>query len=425
MQIGPMTTLDFSTILDPSDSPVPSGIRTESGLRTRDASELRKMLEPHLADYGITRVAHLTGFDFVGLPVHMAVKPQGRTLSSGSGKGPTPDASWVSAVMECAEQAVWESLNFDVVGANDAAQVVEASEAMMRRMGVAVVEGRRLAHLKGAIWSDQLPVRWVPGWDIVSGREIYVPECLVTVAGPGRDLTLKPFVTGSNGLASGAHILEAVLSGLQEVIERDGVCLRTQIDPAPKIRGDELLQQCAPDIAQKITRAGVQLEVLDASTEIGVPTIVAYLHDVEGGRTGVFKGAGAGVSNGTALVRAVTEAAQARCLIVSGARDDIFETMRTSATSRPAVKLPLPEAQLEAGVDHGTGDILGDIQWMVGNLVSAGFDQVIVLRHTPPGDPIQVARVIVPGLEGYQFAFAQTGERSVQWAAARENRKSA
>jgi ribosomal protein S12 methylthiotransferase accessory factor len=411
-----MSRLDFSEILDPRDPPVPSGIRTESGLRTRDASELRALLQPHLADYGITRVAHLTGFDFVDLPVHMAVKPQGRTLSSGSGKGPTTDASWVSAVMECAEQAIWESLELDTV---------EASAAMMRRLGVDVVDGGRLPHLKGAIWGDHIPVNWVPGWDIVSGREVYVPHCLVTVAVPGQDLTLKPFTPGSNGLASGAHILEAILSGLQEVIERDGVCLHTQIDPAPRIRGDELLQQCAPDIAEKITRSGLQLEVLDASTEIGVPTIVAYLHDIEGGRTGVFKGAGAGVSNATALVRAVTEAAQARCLIVSGARDDIFETMRTSATSRAGMKLFLPEEQLQPGIDHGTGDILGDIQWMVGNLVSAGFDQVIVLRHTPPGDPIQVARVIVPGLEGYQFAFAQTGERAVQWAAGRENRKSA
>jgi ribosomal protein S12 methylthiotransferase accessory factor len=374
------------------------------------------MLKPHLSDYGITRVAHLTGFDLVGLPVHMAVKPQGRSLSSGSGKGPTTDASWISAVMECAEQAVWESLKFEAI---------EASEAMLRRMGVAVADGRQLPQLKGTIWNDQLPVRWIPGWDIVAGREIFVPECLVTVSLPGEDPSLKPFVSGSNGLASGAHILEAILSGLQEVIERDGVCLRTQIDPSPRICGDELLQECAPDIAKKITNSGLQLEVRDASTEIGVPTIVTYLHDIEGGRTGVFKGAGAGVSNATALVRAVTEAAQARCLIVAGARDDMFETMRTSSTSQPASKLSLPGEQLLAGVDHGTGDVIGDLQWMVGNLVSAGFEQVIVLRHTPPGDPIQVARVIVPGLEGYQFSYAKTGQRAATRANLRENRRSA
>ena len=411
-----MTMVDFSTILDPRDPPLPTGIRTESGLRTRNAQDLRSALSTYLSDYGITRVAHLTGFDCVGLPVHMAVKPQGRSLSSGSGKGPTPDASWVSAVMECAEQAVWESLQFEAV---------EASESTMRRMGIRVADGHRLAQLKGATWNDNVPVRWIPGWDIVSGRETYVPECLVSMALPGEDRSLKPFVTGSNGLASGAHILEAVLSGLQEVIERDGVCLRTQIDPAPRIRGDELLRQCAPDIAATLEKSGVQLEVLDAGTEIGVPTIVAYLHDVVGGQTGVFKGAGAGVSNGTALVRAVTEAAQARCLIVAGARDDIFETMRSSARNRAAQPLTFLGDQLHAGVDNGTGDVLRDIEWMVGMLVASGFDQVIVFRHSLPGDPVQVARVIVPGLEGYQFADATTGERAASRALARELRESA
>ena len=47
-----MPTLNFSQILKPSDPPVPSGIRTKSGLHTRNTSELRAFLEPYLADYG-------------------------------------------------------------------------------------------------------------------------------------------------------------------------------------------------------------------------------------------------------------------------------------------------------------------------------------------------------------------------------------
>lgn len=410
-----MTPLDFGPILDPLDPPLPTGLRTESGLRTRDAGELRTMLQPHLSDYGITRVAHLTGFDYVGLPVHMAVKPQGRTLSSGSGKGPTTDASWVSAVMECAEQAVWESLSYDAV---------QASESAMRRMGITVADGTRLPHMRGAIWNEHLPIKWVPGWDIVSGREIYVPESLVSVSLWGEP-TLKPFVSGSNGLASGAHILEAVLSGLQEVIERDGVCLRSSITHSEKLQGEELLQATAPGIAERLERSGLQLEVVDCQTEIGVPTVVAYLHDAVGGQTGSFKGAGAGVSNATALARAVTEAAQARCLIVAGARDDMFETMRSAATSRPEREHPRHPNQLQPGVDHGSGNVLADLNWMVDRLVEAGLDQVIVFRHTQPDEPVQVARVIVPGLEGYQFSFAQTGARAAAYLASHTERRSA
>jgi len=402
-----MPTLNLTRIVDPADPPLPEGIVTESGRRTRPASELRAYLTPYLPDYGITRVAHLTGFDHVGLPVHMAVKPQGRTLSSGSGKGPVPDASWVSAVMECCEQSVWEGLRLESV---------HASRAMLQRMGVSVVDGNRLPHMRGAIWNEEVPIDWVPGWDIVAGEEVWVPESLVTVSLAGEG-NLKPFVSGSNGLASGAHVLEALLSGLQEVIERDGLALRTVVDPAPYVAGMAVLADSAPAIAERIERSGLILEVVDATTEVGVPIAAAYLHEPEGGTTGSFKGMGAGVNMATALTRAVTEAAQGRCLIVAGARDDIFETMRAAAVRfSSAPRVPVT-GELSAGVDHSTGSVLGDIEWMVERLVAAGFPQVIVLRHTSPGDPVQVVRVIVPGMEGYPFSFSQLGERARTWRA--------
>lgn len=402
------TSLDLSGVLLSSDPSLGAGLATESGRRSRPADQLRAELTPHLRDYGITRVAHLTGFDNVGLPVHMAVKPQGRTLSSGSGKGVTPDASWVSAVMECCEQSVWETLDLPMV---------HASQKLMGRMGVTAADGWALPHMKGALWHEDLPVDWVPGWDIVAGEEVWVPASLVTVtlAGEGN---LKPFVSGSNGLASGAHVLEALLSGLQEVIERDGLFLRTVVDPAPHTGGTELLRTAAPEVAERIERSGLTLEVVDATTEVGVPIAAAYLHEPEGGRTGSFKGMGAGVNMSTALVRAVTEAAQGRCLIVAGARDDIFETARAASVRFSSPPREPVAGQLTAGEDHSTGSVIGDIEWMVGRLVASGFDQVIVLRHTSPDDPVQVVRVIVPGLEGYPFSFSQPGRRGASWSAA-------
>ena len=61
-----------------------------------------------LADYGVTRVAHLTHLDRVGIPVHTAHKPAGKSLSNGSGKGVTPEASRIGAMMEAIEQTYWE-----------------------------------------------------------------------------------------------------------------------------------------------------------------------------------------------------------------------------------------------------------------------------------------------------------------------------
>jgi len=397
--------LNFDPLLTPADFPLPVGIATESGRRTRPTEELRAFLTPHLEAYGITRVAHLTGFDYVGLNVHMAVKPQGRSLSSGSGKGATPDASWVSAVMECCEQSVWETLDLDLM---------HSSRTMMQRLGATVVDGHSLPQVKGAHWHDDLPVDWTPGWDIVAGEEVWVPAAMVMVNQPGRGPRM-PFVSGSNGLASGAHVLEALLSGLQEAIERDGLTLRTIINPAPYVNGLDILRQAAPSVAERIERSGLILQTVNATTEIGVPIAAAYLKEHEGGTTGSFKGMGAGLSMSTALVRAVTEAAQSRCLIVAGARDDLFETSRSASVSKPAPRHEIPVGNLEAGTDYATGSVTGDIEWMVTQLVASGFERVIVIRHTAPEDPVQVVRVIVPGLEGYPFSSAAPGQRAKTW----------
>lgn len=399
-----MTTLNWDGVLSPRDPELPVALATESGLRTRSVDELRAFLTPYLPDYGITRVAHLTGFDNVGLPVHMAVKPQGKTLSSGSGKGSLPNASWVSAVMECSEQAVWENLDLETVN---------ATESMMRRLGVNVVDVNRIAAMTGTPDLHDLPCDWVAGWDIVGGREIYVPEPCVGVA-QGWIRAHRPFVSGSNGLASGAHVLEAVLSGLQEVIERDGMTLNTTAIHAPEVDPMNLLEIAAPSVAERVQRAGLRLEAVDCRTEIGVPTMVAYLYD-DHSPVGTFKGAGAGTSNRTALVRAVTEAAQARCLIVAGARDDIFESSRTAGVTNLTKPREVPPPIFTDDFSQPVSSVLEAITWMVDRLVSCGFDQVIVLRHSLPGDPVQVVRVIVPGVEGYHFSYSKLGKRAIQF----------
>jgi ribosomal protein S12 methylthiotransferase accessory factor len=394
--------LDF--LVTSADPPL-AEVRTSSGTRSREAADLRHELSQVLADYGITRVAHLTGFDRLGIPVHMAVKPQGRSLASGSGKGLTKDASWVSAVMEACEQAVWEDLRLESW---------EASQQTMRANGYRTVDGAKCAQMKRSIWTDSTPVLWTSGIDIMDGLPRYVPSSLVDVS-PIPARSLRPFVSGSNGLASGAHILEAMLSGLLEVIERDGLTLYSHVRQRPMSDGIPILHEVEPMLAECVMRAGVDLRIIDATSDIGVPTVVAYVYDTPGGRTGVFKGAGAGLSVGTALVRAVTEALQARCVIVAGARDDIFDSMRSAAVTRQHTAPP-PTAPAPTLVDHSTGSIESDLSWLAQRLRDSSHDQIVVLRHTKPSDLVQVVRVIVPGLEGYRFSHAGFGLRAQKLA---------
>src|SRR5215510_3301976 len=64
---------------------------------------------------GITRIADLTGLDTLGIPVFAAIRPLGRSLSTQQGKGTTPLAARVSALMESLETWTAEHLALPVV----------------------------------------------------------------------------------------------------------------------------------------------------------------------------------------------------------------------------------------------------------------------------------------------------------------------
>lgn len=122
------------------------------------------------------------------------------------------------------------------------------------------------------------------------------------------------------------------------------------------------------------------------------------------------------MTTATALVRAVTEAAQGRTLVVAGARDDIFASQRRSSIGFRARRND-PVARISpaaASSAAGGGSVLGDLSWMAGRLEASGFDRIVVVRHTDPTDPVQVVRVVVPGLEGYPSALARPGPRSIE-----------
>ena len=62
-----------------------------------------EMIGPLLGRFGITRLADITGLDFLGVPVAQAVRPCAATVTVSQGKGATLAAAMVSAAMEAIE----------------------------------------------------------------------------------------------------------------------------------------------------------------------------------------------------------------------------------------------------------------------------------------------------------------------------------
>ncbi|MFI4997214.1 MAG: YcaO-like family protein, partial [Hyphomicrobiales bacterium] len=183
--------------------------RVVEPLRTQEA------LASKLALLGVTRVADVTGLDYIGIPVMMSVRPLSRTLSVNQGKGLTREEARTSAIMEsveyfCAERTQ-ENLIRQPLDSFEPRQFVLPKRSLRRRL------------------APRTAIPWVPGRDLMSGRTVLVPEEVVRL-----DFSVPQpehygwFRSTSNGLAAGNTLAEASLHAICELVERDAFSLWLQ-----------------------------------------------------------------------------------------------------------------------------------------------------------------------------------------------------
>ena len=173
-------------------------------------------MSPFLPSLGITRLANVTGLDRVGIPVYMSCRPNSRSLAVSQGKGLSNISAKVSALMESTEQ--WHG-EF-----NSCLTRVESYAHL--KSGALVCDPDLLPLVERSAFTSSRPIPWAMGTDLLSGRPIWVPYEMVHV---NTTVPFVPgsgcFVSGSNGLASGNNLLEAILHGLYELVERDALAL--------------------------------------------------------------------------------------------------------------------------------------------------------------------------------------------------------
>jgi YcaO-like protein with predicted kinase domain len=367
-------------------------------------------MRPLMPAMGITRLAVLTGLDIVGLPVVMAVRPNARSLAVSSGKGLTLAAAMASALMEAVELYHAERVGVPLL----------LSTYREMRCSHAVVDLDRLPRLSVSRFHHDRPILWAEGFDLLSRESKWLPFELVH-----NNFSL-PFPAGSgcfpmnsNGLASGNHILEAVSHGLCEVIERDALALWHRRSIACKRRRRIDLRtitdaNCVTAL-DRLTTAGLDAGVWNITSDVGIPAFECLIVDRDPQvfrRTYATSGSGCHPDPGTALLRAITEAAQGRMIYIAGSRDDrdrdaydessdpnVVQGVRTDIadTSGPRQRFEPAPASIRPAFAQ-------DVRWQLDQLRAAGVDEVLVVDLARAEFQVPVVRVIVPGLEGIDGA---------------------
>lgn len=288
-------------------------------IREIAASESLARLRPVLPDYGITRLANITGLDTVGIPVWTVVRPFGRSLSVSQGKGVTQELAMVSGIMESIE-------------------VFHAEQRLPRRLtrglfecerNPAFISPHRLFLRADADLSER-KIPWAKGQDLFDHDMKWIPAELFDL-----DFS-KPreppvFLATSNGLASGNTRAEAIVHGLCEVVERDQVSFWSieQEEPGTEPNRRVILQSikdpiCQP-LLQKCLAAGLQVFVWSLAINIDIPVFACTVADrnVQTLYPQQTTGYGCHPVATVALARAITEAAQSRLTHISGLREDM------------------------------------------------------------------------------------------------------
>lgn len=358
---------------------------------------------PFARQIGITRVGNVTGLDHIGIPVAIAVRPNSRSFSVSQGKGLILSQARASALMEAIELFHGEDLTV---------RTRVASHREISADGCAVEPSTLCG--TGTPLPDGAKIAWIEGYDLLCRERCWVPWEIVHT-----DYTLPTshsgahFLSGTNGIAAGNHMLEALSAAVCELIEHDAVALwhARRLDQRARCRIDiaSIDDEDCCALLDKYQKAGLAPRVWDVTSDIQISTFVCDIPSTGDGRFGSlrrFRGAGCHPNRAVALVRALTEAAQIRLTYISGNRDDLppseyteSQQEKIGAALLDAVSQDAEPREFRQIPNFDADDLALDLNWELKCLQSVGVKRVIAIDLTRSDIGIPVVRIVTPGLE--------------------------
>lgn len=359
--------------------------------RTSHPSDTLKRFAPRMKDAGITRLADVTGLDWIGVPVYQAIRPLSHNLSVSQGKGLTHLQAKVSAMMEAFE--LFHAEVFSVP--TTCCSVVD----MRPRISYSP---DTLALMEGQWIPEHVPLRWAKGANLLTRREEWVPKdlCCLDFTVQNR-LACAPFAATSNGLASGNTYGEAIVHGLYEVIERDATA-RARLDNAPPHKSldtSTIRSRTVQGLLHRLQACHVEFTLIDVTGPTGIPCFEVELHD-QSLNTSVW-GSGCHMNASTAMVRAITEACQTRVTYIAGTRDDL-RYPDSGVTRSPLPRHPPAPVMALEPLQHRPAPARfttsGQIQALAQGIFGLTGVAPIVLDLSLPGLGIPVVYLVAPGM---------------------------
>ncbi|MBZ5536551.1 MAG: YcaO-like family protein [Acidobacteriia bacterium] len=362
----------------------------------------------------------ITRLDVAGVPVFVSIRPDAQqgSLCVNAGKGLSTEEARVGAYMESIEYAF--------------AEHHRSSLKVLRRPARDLYDGSTrpeaildFCPMMNVSIDLDAPMSCVEAHDVDTGDRYLVPAELVFFPFPDDAGREEYFGSNTNGLCSGNSVLEATVHGLAEVIERDVLSFYFVDDQSCLVQTSSL-PPAIRRIETNLSAVGLKLYVRYVKNCFELPFFMAFVVEPKCS-TPLFINGGFGCnpSREVALTRAVCEALQSRLSFIHGGRDDLrerYHRVEDGSKDSPAkyaqrltrrVAREHPKLLYEDTADSSAS--LTDLESSLGVLMASlrrnGFHHVLRVAYTEPGSPLQVVRILVPGLECFKETTTRIGPR--------------
>jgi ribosomal protein S12 methylthiotransferase accessory factor len=372
-------------------------------------------------------------------------------MPSGYGYGATDGDAIVGALAEIAE-AIWPTLTM-----RSRAQRIGSYATLAAKVGRdGIADPLTLCLPAGSPVDHDTPLAWTEAIRARTGEAVLVPLDIAAVDVFELPPGYRPFTTLiTNGLGAGPDVEWAVAHGLLECLQRDGNGLLFRaLDQGVVL---DLSDGVAPDTRALLDRLdGLGIEVIPkfATDEFGLTNLYVVGHDRDGHEPAApimlsACGEACDPDRDRALWKAVLEFCSARVRKAYG-HGPLALAKRVAPPgyvndflSRAMVSLQGEESralrEMMAWAEMSTATLRGHLEGSVygrrglkrfgdlpktpgsdtrargrfarAALDAAGFD-ILYVDCSPPGSPVGVVKVIVPGLEVETMSYYRIGERN-------------
>ncbi len=260
-------------------------------------------------------------------------------------------------------------------------------------------------------------IDWTPVWSLTQCRHRYFPTSMLYSMAPEQRSPMD-LIADSNGCAAGNTLEEAILQGFYELVERDAFAIwwynRLEV---PSVDLDSFDDEYLAAASDYYARCGRELWMLDITSDIRIPTLVALSRRPNAESEDIIYGAGTHADPRVAALRAVCELNQCLSWLPRPGRADgrpvIDDPLalwwwRTASLAECGWLAPATTEPHRKAADYpmtDSDDARDDVEFCRG-LVEAKGMEFLVLDQTRPDVGMPVARVIVPGMRHFWARFA-------------------